>query len=55
MISDADFANYFHMNRNQFFDVHGIIRKDLDGCNAQSQMTEMADWEAIFLLVATYK
>lgn len=37
MMSDADFTNYFRMNRNQFFEVHGMIRQHIDsnGCNAQ--------------------
>lgn len=41
MMSDADFTNYFRMNRNQFFDVHGMIQQDIDsnGCNAQKPIS----------------
>lgn len=36
-MNDADFTNYFRMNRNQFCEVHGIIQGYIDsnGCNAQ--------------------
>lgn len=36
-MDDGDFVNYFRMNRNQFSEVHAMIRQDIErnGCNAQ--------------------